>query len=343
MDANGLQSMMVDRDVGLVEKFGGVAGISSSLGSDLKTGLSTSGTKLSELAAQYGTNEFEYPPPDSLFKLVINAFEDLTVRILTVAAIVSLGIGAGMKEHRDEYGYLEGIAIIFVVIVVVCLQAGIDYTKEKKFRQLNGAKDNYAVKVIRNGAPEVIKVDQVSIGDVVCLSSGDKAPADALYIDGSKLKMNESAMTGEPVDISKDHKTDPFILSGTTCSEGNCTCLVVAVGDRSLWGAIIKELTNDPEDTPLQERLDALVVFIGNWGMLFSALTFVASMIHWIVHGATTGHWDGNLVVTYIINAITIIVVAIPEGLPLAITLGLAFAMRKMMEDQNLVRRLEAC
>ena len=108
-------------------------------------------------------------------------------------------------------------------------------------------------------------------------------------------------------------------------------------------GAILKTLIVEPQSTPLQERLDALVVKVGNFGIGAAILTFLASFIRWIVESSEEGKWDGTKVLDFLINSVTIIVVAIPEGLPLAITLGLAFAMKKMMEDKNLVRRLEAC
>jgi Ca2+-transporting ATPase len=118
---------------------------------------------------------------------------------------------------------------------------------------------------------------------------------------------------------------------------------VVAVGSNSQWGVILKTLIVEPSSTPLQDRLDVLVVTVGNFGIGAAIATFVASMIRWIVNGSEGEGWDGVEILDYLINSVTIVVVAIPEGLPLAITLGLAFAMRKMMADQNLVRRLEAC
>ena len=119
--------------------------------------------------------------------------------------------------------------------------------------------------------------------------------------------------------------------------------IVVAVGSASQWGMILKTLIVEPSSTPLQDRLDILVVTVGNFGMGAAILTFVASLIRWIIDGTRGKGWEGLLLLEYLINSVTIVVVAIPEGLPLAITLGLAFAMRKMMADQNLVRRLEAC
>mmetsp|Transcript_12255 Transcript_12255/g.42510 ORF Transcript_12255/g.42510 Transcript_12255/m.42510 type:complete len:1092 (+) Transcript_12255:149-3424(+) len=356
VDADTLQTMVTERDT-LVDKsdpssaqgkaelakLGGVSGLAAKLKTDLEKGVSGQEAELASRREALGTNEFEYPPPKTLLELVGDAFNDLTVRILCVAAIVSLGIGAGMKEHREEYGYLEGIAIIVVVWIVVGLQAGIDYTKERKFRKLNSVKDNYDVKVLRNGQPLAVPANDIVVGDLVTLTAGDKLPADGVFVAGSKLKTNESAMTGEPIDIAKNADKDPFLLSGTTVSEGSGTMLAVAVGSRSQWGAIIKQLVQEPEDTPLQDRLNELVVLVGNFGMGSAILTFIASMIRWTIHGAEHDDWEGVEVLDFLINSVTIVVVAIPEGLPLAITLGLAFAMRKMMQDQNLVRKLEAC
>ena len=348
-----LEGVVTDRDFSFVKQRGGPHAMAESLASNGKTGLTTAQRSMdggeggeggrAKREETFGKNEFEYPPPKTFLELCWIALEDFTVRILMAAAVVSLGIGAGMKEHREEYGYLEGIAILLVVVVVVLLQSGIDYTKEKKFRQLNSVKDNYNVKVVVDGEVKQIPAGEGLVGDVLELTAGDKIPADCLYLEGSKLKTNEAAMTGEPIDIAKNLDKDPFLLSGTSVSEGSGRCLVVAVGGHSQWGAILKTLIVEPQSTPLQERLDALVVKVGNFGIGAAILTFLASFIRWIVESSEEGKWDGTKVLDFLINSVTIIVVAIPEGLPLAITLGLAFAMKKMMEDKNLVRRLEAC
>lgn len=343
VNAATFEAWVTDRDGKALASAGGVDAIAAALGCDLKRGLCDRAWASDERKESYGVNEFEYPPPKSFWELCKDALGDLTVRILIAASVVSLAVGAGMKSHREEYGYLEGIAIVLVVFVVVFLQAFIDYAKEMKFRQLNSVKDNYQVKVHRDGKSVAVPAGEIMVGDLVELAAGDKVPADALFVEGSKFKANEAAMTGEPIDISKSREKDPWVLSGTSISEGSGKALIIAVGSRSQWGVILKTLIVEPSDTPLQERLERLVLLIGNFGIGAAVLTFLASMIRWIADSAKSGKWDGTLVLEFLINAVTIVVVAIPEGLPLAITLGLAFAMRKMMADQNLVRRLEAC
>mmetsp|Transcript_18107 Transcript_18107/g.37651 ORF Transcript_18107/g.37651 Transcript_18107/m.37651 type:complete len:1061 (-) Transcript_18107:457-3639(-) len=342
-----------DRDLAWVQGHDGVAGVAKLLNVSVDMGISASEIKaggegiekdgLGPRRIALGENRFKYPPPKSFLLLMFNACKDLTIMILTVAAVVSLIIGLAVEEKRKEYGYIEGLAIVFVIVVVVMVSTCIDYSKERKFRQLNSVKDNYDVVVLRAGDFISVKAEEICVGDVVKVSMGDKMPADAILIEGSNLKTNESAMTGEVVDISKKPEKDPFLLSGTSVSEGVGTCLVVAVGERSQWGLILSQLQVEPQDTPLQERLETLAKNIGYVGITMAVLIFLVSIIRWIVDSKRSGHWDGNEVLLAFINSITIIVVAIPEGLPLAITLGLAFAMRKMMGDNNLVRRLEAC
>ena len=152
-----LERVITDRDYAFLKtQCGGPHALAELLESNPKSGLtrvqrSSSEGKRQEREVKFGKNEFEYPPPKTFLQLCVIALEDFTVRILIAAAVVSLAIGAGMKEHRDEYGYLEGIAIVIVVMVVVFLQAYIDYAKEKKFRQLNSVKDNYNVKTVIDG------------------------------------------------------------------------------------------------------------------------------------------------------------------------------------------------
>ncbi|KAI0558341.1 Cation-transporting P-type ATPase [Gracilaria domingensis] len=340
-----LVRIVEERDRDALNRLGGPSGLALALRSDPQKGLSADEISAGMLprSQYYGANKFKYPPPKSLLRLVYEAFHDVTIIILSIAALVSLVIGSAIADNREHYGYLEGIAIVLVVCIVVMVQALIDRQKEKKFRQLNSVKDNYAVQVLRASTTTSVDAENILVGDVIKISAGDKLPADAILLRGSALKTNESAMTGEPIDIHKTLDDDVFLLSGTTVSEGVGYALVVAVGERSQWGVILKGLIVEPENTPLQERLDRLAWSIGKLGILFAVLTFAVSFIRWIIDGATSGEWDGNEVLDFFIDAVTIVVVAIPEGLPLAITLGLAFAMRKMMKDNNLVRRLEAC
>lgn len=345
VSADDLVKHVAEHDRQWVRDFGGASALAAALQTDLKNGISSDeirGSMDARLSA-FGPNRFKYPPPKSFFRLVLDAFNDQTILILCVAAIVSLGLSLGFEERRNEHAYLEGTAILVVVIIVVLVQAVIDRNKEAKFRQLNSVKDQYQVQVRRAGNPTSLSADELVVGDIITVTAGDKLPADALLVDGANLKVNEAAMTGEPIDIDKSPDGDMFLLSGTSVSEGVGTALIVAVGERSQWGVILKALIVEPEDTPLQQRLDKLAWTIGKIGIVFATLTFIVSILRWIANSVQENHWDGFLALEAFIDAVTIVVVSIPEGLPLAITLGLAFAMRKMMKDNNMVRRLEAC
>lgn len=334
------------RDTKWIADHGGVNSIAEALHSSPDDGLSGDevAASLEARVETYGSNVFKYPPPTSIFRLFLNAFKDPTILILSAAALASLIIGSAIADEREEFGYLEGVAIVIVILVVVLTEVVISRNKELKFRQLNSVKDNHEVQIVRGGVTASANASEIVVGDVVKLTAGDKVPADSLLIEGSDLKTNESSMTGEPIDITKDPAADAFMLSGTTVSQGIGKCLVIAVGERSQWGVILKGLIVEPANTPLQNRLDRLAINIGKLGILFASLTFFVSLLRWIIDSARTpGNWDFAVVLDIFIDAVTIVVVAIPEGLPLAITLGLAFAMRKMMKDNNLVRRLEAC
>ena len=164
-------------------------------------------------------------------------------------------------------------------------------------------KDNYAVKVVRGGVARAVTAGEVLVGDLVELVAGDKVPADGIFVEGSKFKANEAAMTGEPIDIGKDAEKDPFLLSGTSISEGSGRFVVTCVGSRSQWGVILKTLIVEPSSTPLQDRLDVLVVTVGNFGIGAAILTFLASMIRWVANGADGGGWDGLKILEFMINS----------------------------------------
>ena len=199
VSAKTLEECITDRNKDVVISSGGVSGLAEKLQTDTSLGLNGDQLSAGALKARveaFGANEFEYPPPKTFFQLCATAMEDVTVQILCVAAVISLGIGAGMPKHREEYGYLEGIAIVVVVCVVVFLQAYIDYVKELKFRQLNSIKDNYDVKVVRGGEVHVVTAG----GGCRRLrsSAGATRFLQMASSGGSKFKANEAAMRASP-------------------------------------------------------------------------------------------------------------------------------------------------
>ena len=199
------------------------------------------------------------PPLRSLrYELFIGAFEDTTVVILCVSALVSLAVGV---YDDPATGWIEGCAILAAVLIVAVVTATNDYNKAKQFRALNALKDNIRVRAIRAGAVRALEMADVLVGDVIALEAGDKVPADAVMIKGNDVQCDESSLTGESEDCPKDADADPFLLSGCEVKAGSCTALVIAVGDASRWGRIKARLaapTAGGDSTPLQEKLDDL-------------------------------------------------------------------------------------
>jgi P-type Ca2+ transporter type 2C len=307
-----LVTALENRDTAWLAAQGGPAGLARQLGSSRAVGISeaelgveadhdlkaaaadgfnpvNASPLLRPRVRHFGVNGFRYPPPKSFLRLMFDAFKDTTILILSAAAVVSLSIGLALADKRAHFGYIEGLAIVAVVLVVVFVQASIDYQKEIRFRQLNSVKDSYAVQAIRAGHVVSLLAGDVLVGDVLKVTAGDKVAADAILLDASCLKTNESAMTGEVVDVAKTVDGDPFLLSGTTVSEGVGHILVIAVGERSQWGVILSSLIVEPEDTPLQERLKRLAIQIGKLGLLFAAIVFFVSLIRWGVRSVNRG------------------------------------------------------
>lgn len=199
--------------------------------------------------------------------------------------------------------------------------------------------------VIRNSEVQLIKARRLLVGDIVKLNAGDKVPTDGLIIASSDLSCNESALTGEPEDVLKSTDSDPFLLSGTTVSTGYCEMLVTAVGASSRWGKTKAALAVESEETPLQEKLDTLASQIGVGGLVAAVATFAVLMVQWVCfpENRPVGMTVLKYVIRAAIMAVTIVVVAVPEGLPLAVTISLAFSTQKMMADNNLIRVLAAC
>lgn len=249
------------------------------------------------------------------------------------------------EDEREGNRWFEPVAILIAVLLVTIVQATNDWSKDRQFRSLNKTKNNFNVKVVRGGEETQIRNYDVLVGDVVILDTGDQVPADGVYISGFDLRLDESGVTGESDPVKKNLERDPFLFSGCRVTDGVGRMLILSTGMNSEWGKLLAALQEEIPPTPLQKRLDKLAAFIGKVGLGFAIATFLALIISWIVKvSAIEWNWAYMIEwVSFMIIAITILVVAIPEGLPLAVTISLAYSMKEMMKDQNLVRHLVAC
>jgi Ca2+-transporting ATPase len=257
--------------------------------------------------------------------------------------------------------WVEGAAIIAAIVVVVTVGAGNDWQKERQFAKLNKKKEDRYVKVIRSGQTSEVSTYDIFAGDVMYLEPGDMIPADGILIDGHGIKCDESLVTGESdllrktpgdkvyeaVAQKKDlKKMDPFIMSGSSVEEGTGTFLVTATGVHTMYGRTVMSLQDEGEITPLQVKLNALADYIAKVGLTSGLILFVVLFVKFLVRlkeiegGAEA---KGQAFLRIFIVAVTIVVVAVSEGLPLAVTLALAFATTRMIKDNNLVRLIRAC
>ena len=345
---------------------------SEDLGGRLISRTTTTGTsrKLSEDSFTdrkriFKDNRLPEKKAKSIFQLAWMAYNDKVLILLTVAAVVSLALGIYQSVTTQPNGeapveWVEGVAIMVAIIIVVVVGAANDWQKERQFVKLNKKKENRDVKVIRSGKSREISVHDILVGDVMHLEPGDMIPVDGIFISGHNLKCDESSATGESdllrkqsgdevyAAIESHHslaKMDCFIISGGKVSEGIGTFLVTAVGVNSSYGKIMMSLRQDSQTTPLQSKLNILAEYIAKLGLGAGLVLFVATFIRFLVQLNTMqgASEKGQRFLQVFIVAVTIVVVAVPEGLPLALTLALAFATTRMLKDNNLVRLLRAC
>mmetsp|Transcript_14213 Transcript_14213/g.23654 ORF Transcript_14213/g.23654 Transcript_14213/m.23654 type:complete len:1068 (-) Transcript_14213:64-3267(-) len=351
LSAKELSSFNDDQDIHLnedaLEKLGGLSALEKKLKTNFKKGLSGDAKDIANRITLYGKNEFPVPESQTWLELFIASFEDATLIVLIVSAVVSFAVGIIEDPAK---GWIEGAAILFAVLLVAVVTATNDYNKESQFRKLNAVKDDVEVGVLRAGQAVTVDVKALVVGDILILNAGDRVPTDGLLVDGSDVTCNESALTGESDDkkkaiASSQDGGDMFMLSGSSLATGYAHVLVVAVGEQSRWGRTKAKLAAESVDTPLQEKLDTLAGQIGNLGMVSAGATFLAMMVLWFMYpenrDPSLNVWEFAL--KAFIMAVTIVVVAVPEGLPLAVTLSLAYSTQKMMKDNNLIRVLAAC
>lgn len=299
---------------------------------------------------EHGENVITPPKDDSAWKLFVEKFKDPIIRILLVAAVLSLVIAFIEKE------FLEPIGIICAIILATCVGFFFEWDAMRRFRRLNQVNDDLPVKVLRSGAMCEVPRREVVVGDLVCVENGETVPADGELIEAVSLCINESTLTGEPeVDktVVEEH-FDPeatypsnVLMRGTTVVDGYGMMLVTAVGDATEAGRVTEQATvENDEQTPLNRQLSRLSRMIGRVGIVLSVVIFGAMLLKAILIGGLLEE-DWLRIVQQVLHifmvSVALIVMAVPEGLPMSITLSLAMSMRRMLKTNNLVRRMHAC
>ncbi|BAT96345.1 Calcium-transporting ATPase [Vigna angularis] len=345
IEPDDIASLVRGHDYKSYKRIGQVEAIIEKLGASVDDGVGSG--SIDTRQEIYGVNRYTEKPSKSFLMFVWEALHDLTLIILMVCALVSIAIG--LPTEGWPKGVYDGLGIILSIFLVVNVTAISDYQQSLQFRDLDKEKKKIFVQVTRDRKRQKVSIYDLVVGDIVHLSTGDQVPADGIYISGYSLVIDESSLTGESEPVNIDEKR-PFLLSGTKVQDGQGKMIVTTVGMRTEWGKLMETLSEGGEDeTPLQVKLNGVATVIGKIGLTFSVLTFLVLTIRFVVEKAITGDfssWSSNdalKLLDYFAIAVTIIVVAIPEGLPLAVTLSLAFAMKKLMKDKALVRHLSAC
>ncbi|XP_057217610.1 plasma membrane calcium-transporting ATPase 2 isoform X5 [Triplophysa rosa] len=410
MELRGMEAV-----VKIQEDYGGIEGLCQRLKTCPTVGLEGDSSDLDKRRETLGQNLIPPKKPKTFLQLVWEALQDVTLIILEIAAIISLGlsfyqppgegseacgtVNAGAEdEGESEAGWIEGAAILLSVVCVVLVTAFNDWSKEKQFRGLQSRiEQEQKFQVVRGGQTIQLPVADIVVGDIALVKYGDLLPADGILIYSSDMKIDESSLTGESDHVQKAIEKDPMLLSGTHVMEGSGRMVVTAVGVNSQTGIIFTLLSTGGEEeekkekkvkkqdgaaamemqplksaeggetdekekkkssgskkekSVLQGKLTKLAVQIGKAGLVMSAITVIILVLYFAIENFVLQkrQWLPECTPIYIqyfvkffIIGVTVLVVAVPEGLPLAVTISLAYSVKKMMKDNNLVRHLDAC
>ena len=297
---------------------------------------------------QYGRNVLTPPHRTSLWKLYLDKYRDPIIQILLVAAFVSLILAF------IEHNFMETIGIFVAVFLATTVGFYFERDAAKKFNVLTALSEEQPVKVRRGGKVMQIPRHDIVVGDVVLIGVGDEVPADGELLVSTDLQINESTLTGEPITEKNTEGGGDgayprnVILRSTMVMNGRGEFVVTAVGDATEIGKVAQKSTEQTSvKTPLYVQLDKLASIISKVGSVVSVAAFVIFLVHDILTNPAWGGKDyfymAEIVLDYFMMAVTLIVMAVPEGLPMAITLSLALNMRRMLKSNNLVRKLHAC
>lgn len=315
-----------------------------------------------ESRSKNGANVLTPPEKEPLWKQFLEKFGDPLIIVLLIAGFLSIGISC-----YEYFGLDQGAAVFFEpvgIFVAILLATGLAFYFElqadKEFTILNQVNDDEAVEVIRNGNTTQVPRKDVVVGDIVVLNTGGEVPADSELLESTSLHMDESTLTGEPMCLKSIYEKDfdkaatyptNHVMKGTKVMEGHGVCRVYAVGDKTEQGKVFEAVQiDDSVKTPLNEQLDGLGKLVTKASYAFAALIVVGRIIMYFVNNGSDCFGSFEQIVAFIayvlqtlMVAVTLIVVAVPEGLPMAVTLSLAYSMRRMLKTNNLVRKMHAC
>ena len=367
-ELSNLMNLYKDRsenynDIKYFQEKGGILPLLTSLKTDAKHGIST--LSLENRLEHFGSNKIFVKPLPNFMDFVKEALSDKMIIILIISSFIEISISIfNIFKGEKNVDYLDGISIIIAIVVVVMVGSITNYKKEMKFHSLNDfEKKNAKYNVIRNSMNQYVISDELLVGDLVKINYGEILPADMILIEGNGLKIDESSLTGESNSVSKkcyeeclqellNKKKEPssnLLFCGTNVVEGSGSAIVVAIGEYSQKGIIKGTIDNAQEEnkTPLENKLNIIADLIGYFGLGSAIVTFIALCIQLTIEYFSNKEMKVmeivNKILKILILCVSIIVVAIPEGLPLAVTLSLAFSIKKLMDRNNLVRKMHAC
>ncbi len=319
-----------------------------------------SDSQVAQNRLKYGANILTPPEKEPIWKQFLEKFEDPIIIILLVALVASFGVSCYhyWGEGHSLSVFLEPVGIMVAVLLATVVGFLFELNANKKFEMLNQVNDDTPVNVIRNGKVCEIHKKDVVVADIVLINSGDEIPADGVLLEAIALQVNESALTGEPV-IDKTTNPAEFdseatypsnhVYKGTMVADGHGVMEVTAVGDNTDYGKVYEGSQIDTDvETPLRLQLNRLADFITRASYVIAGVIVAARLIGFflpIIQHSQPIDWiaAGGYILTTVMIAVTVIVVAVPEGLPMSVTLSLALSMRRMLSTNNLVRQMHAC
>ncbi|KAI8566453.1 hypothetical protein RHMOL_Rhmol02G0041900 [Rhododendron molle] len=358
-----LTQVVKQKNLDQLREYGGVEGLAFGLKTNLKHGINGDVEDISRRKEAFGSNTYRRSPKKNLFDFVLEALREPTSLIVLAYAAVSLGLE--IKQHGLKEGcYLnpnryDGGSIFVTVFVVTAILAIVKFRQNRQFVKLSEVSNNIPVDVLRNGGEQKVSRSEIVVGDVVCLNIGDQVPADGLFIWGHSLLVDESSMTAEtnPIEVDLSHTpNNPFLFSDTKVTSGNGRMLVTSVGMNTTLGEIITISIDSNKHTPLKYKLNKLTSSIGKVVLSVAFLVQVVLLVRYFTGNQKdmngNAEYNGSKTKAYgILNSVfdiiaapvTILVDAIPGGLPVAMTLSLGHSVKRMMSDHAMVGKLSAC